>query len=129
MPADLSSTVSLGDEMKAGRLIAGAAFDPAQLDAVKKAFDDARDQIAPNVSSRAEAVEAGRLRLASIVLSVAKRGILEPKKLTDEALRLMSFLPRNSRSARSITKRSRRQGATLRQSQQARLLSSARPAG
>ena len=79
--------------MKAGRLIAEAAFDPAQLNAIKKAFDDAWEQIAPNVSSRAEAVEAGRLRLATIILSVAKRGILEPKQLTDEALRLMSYPP------------------------------------
>ncbi len=75
------------------RLIAEAAFDPAQLNAIKKAFDDAWEQIGPNVSSRAEAVEAGRLRLANIVLSVAKRGILEPRHLTDEALRLMSYPP------------------------------------
>ena len=79
--------------MKAGRLIAEAAFDPAQLNAIRKAFDDAWDQIAPNVGSRAEAVEAGRLRLATIVLNAAKRGILEPKQLTNEALRLMSYPP------------------------------------
>jgi hypothetical protein len=76
--------------MKAGRLIAEATFDPVQLNAIKKAFDDAWAQIAPNVSSRPEAIEAGRLRLASIVLSAAKRGILDPKQLTDEALRLLS---------------------------------------
>ena len=75
------------------RLIAEAAFDPAQLNAIKKAFDDAWEQIGPNVSSRAEAVEAGRLRLANIVLSVAKRVILESRHLTDEALRLMSYPP------------------------------------
>ena len=80
--------------MKAGRLLAGAAFDPAQLKAIQKGFDDAWGQIAPYVSSRGEAVEAGQLRLASIVLSVAKRGTLEPKHLTDEALRLMSFPPK-----------------------------------
>ena len=39
MPADLSSTVGLGDDMKAGQLIAKAAFDPAQLNAIKKAFE------------------------------------------------------------------------------------------
>jgi hypothetical protein len=32
--------------MKAGRLIAEAAFDPAQLKAIKTAFDDAWEQIA-----------------------------------------------------------------------------------
>ena len=75
--------------MKAGQLIAEAAFDPVQLNAIKKAFDDAWEQIAPGVSSRAEAIEASRLKLASIVLSVAKRGTLQPQQLTDEALRLM----------------------------------------
>ena len=70
MPTDLSSTASLGDDMKAGRLIAEAAFDPAQLNAIKKAFDDAWEQIAPYVSSRAETVEAGRLSwLASFSVS------------------------------------------------------------
>lgn len=79
--------------MKAGQLIAGATFDPAQLKAIKTAFDDAWEQIAPNVSSRAEAIEAGRLKLARVVLSVAKRGVLDPKKLTDEALKLMLASP------------------------------------
>ena len=79
--------------MKAGQLIADATFDPDQLKAIRKAFDDAWERIAPDVSSRADALEASRLRLASIVLSIAKRGILEPKQLTDEALRLMCAGP------------------------------------
>jgi hypothetical protein len=89
MPANLSSTASLGDAMKASQLIADATFDPDQLKAIRKAFDDAWAQIAPQVSKRPEAIEAGRLKLASIVLSIAKRGTLDPKALTDEALKLM----------------------------------------
>ena len=98
--------------MKAGQHIAEAAFDPAQLNAIKKAFDDAWERSAPNVSSRAEAVEAGRLRLASIVLSVAKRGILDPKQLTDRSLRLLSYPPPTS-SESSASQRRTTQASTF----------------
>jgi hypothetical protein len=81
--------------MKAGQLIADAAFDPVQLKAIRKAFDDAWEQIAPQISKRPDATEAARLKLATLVLSVAKRGTLEPKQLTDEALRLMFADPTN----------------------------------
>lgn len=79
--------------MKAQQLIAGANFDPSQLKAMKKAFDAAWGEIAPGVSARAEAIEAARIRLARIVLSVAKRGTLDPHKLKDEAMRLMLAEP------------------------------------
>ena len=75
--------------MKAHQLIADATFDPDQLKFIRKAFDDAWEQIAPQVSQRPDAIEAGRLKLASIVLSLAKRGTLDPKALTDEAVKLM----------------------------------------
>ena len=78
--------------MKAHQLIADATFDPDQLKAIRKAFDDAWAQIAPQISQRPDAIEAGRLKLASIVLSVAKRGTLDPKQLSEEAMKLM-FTP------------------------------------
>jgi hypothetical protein len=78
--------------MKAYQLIADATFDPDQLKAIRKGFDDAWAQIAPQISQRPDAIEASRLKLASIVLSVAKRGTLEPKQLSEEALKLM-FTP------------------------------------
>ena len=77
--------------MKAHQLIADATFDPDQLKAIRKAFDDAW-QIAPQISQRPDAIEAGRLKLASIVLSVAKRGTLDPRQLSEEAMKLM-FTP------------------------------------
>jgi len=79
--------------MKANKLIERATFDNKQLVAIKKAFDEAWEAIAPQVSQRPEAIDAARLKLASIVLSVAKRGILDPKRLTDEALKLMFVNP------------------------------------
>jgi hypothetical protein len=83
--------------MKAHQLIADATFDPDQLKAIRKAFDDAWAQIAPQISQRPEAIEAGRLKLASIVLSVAKRGALNPKHLSDEAIKLMVTPPNKPR--------------------------------
>ena len=79
--------------MKARQLIEGATFDPAQLKTIGQAFDDAWEHISPQVSARAEAIEAARYKLAHLVLSVAKRGIVERKALKDEALRLMHAPP------------------------------------
>jgi len=41
--------------MKARQLIADATFDPGQFKAIRKAFDDAWEQIAPQVSKRPDA--------------------------------------------------------------------------
>jgi hypothetical protein len=79
--------------MKAHRLIADAVYDPAELTAVGKAFDEAWEQIAPQVSGRAEAVEAARLKLAEFVLSLRRDGNRDPEKLTEEAVRLMLARP------------------------------------
>ncbi len=79
--------------MKARQLIEGATFDDKQLKAISKAFGDAWEQIAPQISKRPAAIEATRLKLATIVLSIAKRGTLEPKQLTVEALKLMFAHP------------------------------------
>jgi hypothetical protein len=89
MPRGLSFTC----DMKARQLIEGATFDPPQLKAIGQAFDDAWEQIAPQISQRPDAIEAARYKLAHLVLSVAKRGILEREALKDEALRLMHAPP------------------------------------
>ena len=79
--------------MKARQLLGRSAFDPAQLKTMGQAFEDAWEQVAPKVSARAGAIEAARLKLAQLVLSLAKRGILDREKLRDEALRLMRKAP------------------------------------
>ncbi len=79
--------------MKARQLLASSAFDPAQLKTMGQAFEDAWEQIAPQVSARAGAIDAARYKLAQLVLSLAKRGILDREKIKDEALRLMREAP------------------------------------
>jgi len=75
--------------MKARQLIANASYDPDQLKALGKIFDDAWDRIAPHVSNRAEAIEAARLTLADIVLGLAKTGTVDPKKRAEAAVQRM----------------------------------------
>jgi hypothetical protein len=84
--------------MKARRLIANASYDPDQLKALGKAFDDAWDRFSPNVSSRAEAVEAARLKLAEIILGLAKKGNVDPRWLADTAVQMMLAPPQKLRS-------------------------------
>lgn len=79
--------------MKARKLIEGAAYAPDELKAIGKAFDDAWEQIAPSVSTRPQAIEAARLKLANAVLGVARNGTRDPEKLKEAALKAMSADP------------------------------------
>jgi hypothetical protein len=79
----------LGKPVKARQLIAHASYDPDQLKALGKAFDDAWTQVAPHISNRATAIEAARLTLADIILGSAKTGTLDPQQLADAAVRRM----------------------------------------
>ena len=58
--------------MKARMLVEGASFNPEQLKIVGKAFDRAWDEIKPSVSTRAEAMQAARMKLANAVLAIAR---------------------------------------------------------
>jgi len=75
--------------MKARQRISGATYDPDQVKALGQAFDAAWAQIGPGVSSRAHAIEAARLKLANIVLGLAKAGNFDPKQLADAAVQRM----------------------------------------
>lgn len=83
--------------MKARRLIETASYDPEQLKAIGKAFDEAWEQIAPEVSARPAAIEAARLKLAQFVLGLAKNGNLDSRLLTDAAVELMRSPPQKLR--------------------------------
>ena len=86
---NLSCSVGLGDDMKAGQLIAGATFDPAQLKAIKTAFDDAWEQIAPHVSDYPRAPDDVRAKLADVILVLAHKGVRNSRTLTREAVNIM----------------------------------------
>jgi hypothetical protein len=74
--------------MKARQLIGGASYGPDALKVICRAFDDAWNEIAPSVTSRPRGIEAARLNLANIVLSLAKQDSRDPEPLKAEAVRL-----------------------------------------
>jgi hypothetical protein len=75
--------------VNARQIIANASYGPNELKAIGTAFDDAWSRLAPSVSGRATAIEAARLKLAEILLSLAKHGNFDPKSLADTAVQLM----------------------------------------
>jgi hypothetical protein len=75
---------------KARQLISGATYDPTTLNMLDQAFEDAWSDIAGNYQSSL-AIEAARLKLANVVLSVAAEGERDPKTLKDRAVRIMSI--------------------------------------
>jgi hypothetical protein len=77
--------------MEARRRIQNASFGPSELKALGKAFDEAWGRIAPDVSSRPAAINAARLKLADVVLGLARQGNFDPKRLADEAVRVMTL--------------------------------------
>jgi hypothetical protein len=75
--------------MKARQLIDSASYGPDQLKVLGKAFDDAWTHIAPHVSDKPSGVAAARLKLAQIVLNLAKNGVMDAQRLTDAAVEAM----------------------------------------
>ena len=75
--------------MKARALVGVASYDPKTLKALWKAFDDAWEQVRPQISKRPEAIEAARMKLAEIVIGMARNGTRDAQALTDAAVQAM----------------------------------------
>ena len=72
----------------ARKLIAGASYGGDTLRMIGRAFDDAWAEVAQNYRSPL-AVEAARLKLANIVLSLAEEGERSSEQLKDRAVRIL----------------------------------------
>jgi hypothetical protein len=70
---------------RARALIAGASYAPDTLKMISRGFDDAWQRVAGNYKSP-PAIEAARLKLANIVLSLAAEGERDPARLRDRAV-------------------------------------------
>jgi len=77
--------------MNAKRLIDGAAFGPEALKAIGEAFDAAWAEIAPNFGEYPADVDAGRMKLAAALLSVASEDSRDAKVLKLAALHRMAL--------------------------------------
>ena len=75
--------------MKARKLIGDATFDPDRLKIVGEAFDEAWHDLAGNFPDDAQTIEGVRLRLATIILDLAKDGQLGREQLKLSAMRVL----------------------------------------
>jgi hypothetical protein len=73
--------------MKARQLIGQASYGPAVLNVLYQAFDEAWALLAPRYGDNPAAVEAARIQLANIVLSLAGEGATDVAALRDAALK------------------------------------------
>lgn len=72
--------------MKVRQLIAKSSFGPDELKIVFKAYDDTWAILAPTISRRADAIEAARLKLANIILGLARDRCDNAERITQAAL-------------------------------------------
>jgi hypothetical protein len=63
--------------VRARQLIGGAAFPPEELRVIFEAFDDAWNEVASTVGADPGAIDAARISLANIVLSLATAGRID----------------------------------------------------
>jgi hypothetical protein len=79
--------------MKARQLFSNGTYGPDQLKVLFKAFDDAWDCIAADFDSP-HAIEAARLKLANIILSMPPNGSNDSEQIKSTALRIMALSDR-----------------------------------
>src|SRR5262245_19167683 len=78
--------------MKARQILNGASFAPEQLRVLFEAFDRAWAAIAVKVGDDPQAIEAARLKLANLILGLARDGNPDdPERLKTTALQLLSI--------------------------------------
>ena len=75
--------------MKARGLIADAAYAPADVKILCKAFDEAWKVLAPEIGSNVTAIEAARLRLPNLILGFAKDGVGDGEQIKRDAIQIM----------------------------------------
>ena len=73
--------------MQVRRIFAGASFGPDALKVLFRAYDEAWAILAPRYGNDQPAIDAGRLRLADIMLALMREDTRDVAWLRDEALR------------------------------------------
>ena len=79
--------------MKARAPLGSLVLQPEELRIVFKAFDDAWEQMAPEIGARPEDIETARLKLAELVIGLASNGKRDARTITATAVQLMLINP------------------------------------
>jgi hypothetical protein len=77
--------------MKARQLIQDCAYGPETLKVLFKAFDDAWAEIEANFDAGSGGSDAARIKLATIVLSLAKHDSRDADQIKQSAVRIMGL--------------------------------------
>jgi hypothetical protein len=85
--------------MRARQLISRAGLPPHELDVVLDGFEDAWAELAPEAGPDAMVIEATRLRLAAIVLEIAKSVPIDRGQINVAAVE--AFRSKRASSAKS----------------------------
>jgi hypothetical protein len=89
---------------RARRLIDGAAYDADTLAVLRQVFDDVWASVAPDFGDYPEEIADARIRLATIVLALAKDHQLGPLEIA----RTVSRLIRNYHQSKLVARELRR---------------------
>jgi hypothetical protein len=76
--------------MKARRIIGSTSFGPEVLRVLFSAYDDAWAHLAPTHSANPLVIEATRLKLANVILSLAEPNSKDADQIKTAALRIMA---------------------------------------
>ena len=76
--------------MKARELISGMSYGPDTLEIVFKSFDEAWNSIGGNFGENSLAMQAARVKLANIILSIPHHSRSDAEQIKKSALQLMA---------------------------------------
>jgi hypothetical protein len=82
-------------------LVRGGSFSPATLKMLGAVFDTVWASVATDFGGNPDEIETARMRLAAIILDLARDGQLGPHQIARSAARLIRQLPTTSTSDRS----------------------------
>jgi hypothetical protein len=77
--------------MLARQLIGGAAFPPDVLKVISEAFDDAWVELAPGVHADAASIDAARVNLGTILLTLAQVGPIDRPETDGTTFTFLGF--------------------------------------
>lgn len=78
--------------MQARQIIGQTTYGPETLKVLFTAFDKAWAVIEPSITGRPEAIEAARLKLANLILTLADDDAKDPERLKCKALLIMGTM-------------------------------------
>ena len=85
--------------MKARQLLSGTSYGPDTMKIIFRSFDEAWDSIEASFGHNPLAIQAARVKLANIILSIPHHARSDAEQIKNSALQLMALDYRTGRSS------------------------------